>query len=148
MELIIIGILNVLCTLLARYAQSFDSAKANHNFSSSRFYINLEDRDYQKWFYKFTFSSSGNEFNPRIGFVDRTNFNQAYDKIGYGVFPSHSKLQYKLFSFSAGSYFNKQTGKVESLNIGPNADILWNYCKIACVFLRVFSSLYKLKNTL
>ena len=112
--------------LLARYAQSFDSAKENHTSSGSRFYINLEDRDYQKWFYQFTFSSSGNQFNPGVGFVDRTNFNQAYGRIGYGVFPLHSKLQYKLFSFSAGSYFNKQTGKVESLNMGPTLDVLWN----------------------
>lgn len=111
--------------LLARYAQTFDTAKTSFN-SSNRFYINLEDRNYLKWYYQFIFSGSGIDFNPGIGFVDRTNFYQAYGKVGYGWFPAQSKLQYRLLYFTAQNYLNKQTGKTESVNIGPNVDLLWN----------------------
>ena len=111
--------------LLARYAQTFDTAKTGFN-SSNRFYINLEDRNYLKWYYQFVFSSSGDEFNAGVGFVDRTNFYQAYGKVGYGWFPAKSKLQYRLLYFTAESYLNKQTEKTESVNIGPNLDLLWN----------------------
>lgn len=114
--------------LTFRFAHANGDETQNGRASSgNRFFLNLEDRDKNNWFYQASVASSDSSFNPGLGFVDRSGFISTQVKIGYGVFSdSQSSLQAQTPGILTYGYINNRSGQLESFGIGPTYEWLWS----------------------
>lgn len=114
--------------LTVRFAHANgDEVHNNPPSAGNRLFVNLEDRNKNKWFYQVAFASSDNTFNPGIGFVDRSGFISTHVKLGYGIFSNgQSSLQTQTPGITLYNYINSHSGQLESLGIGSTYEWLWN----------------------
>ena len=69
--------------------------------------------------YNFTYARTGEEFNPSIGFVARSNYAHYYGGFGYGWIPGESSsLQSHQVGINAISYFDNADNSAQSLQTG------------------------------
>ena len=69
--------------------------------------------------YDFTYSRSGKDFNPGIGFITRNNYANYSGMAGYGWIPGESSaIQSHQIGINAMSYFDNATNSAQSLMAG------------------------------
>ena len=108
--------------LTLKWAQSFENDKKNQvvDLEPSKIYVNWNRRGDEKLGYNFSYSRSGDDFNPGIGYERLDNFTRFGDRIQYGWFPGdESKLQRHQVYISGITFIRNDDGKIESSVIGP-----------------------------
>ncbi|MDJ1503762.1 carbohydrate binding family 9 domain-containing protein [Xanthocytophaga agilis] len=105
---------------------TYTSGKSKANaIGQSRLSVLWENRKRTGWIHRLNYIFSGKDFNPEVGFVDRTNFHAIAGALHFGKFSKGRKglFQYQRWTLAQGnSYWNAQTGKLESLTAGMS----WN----------------------
>ncbi len=104
-----------------KWAQTFETNRGNRLFSltPSRMLINWERRIFKGFNYSFSYSRSGEDFNPGIGFELRNNYSKYNSRIQYGWVPSEESLLLRTQIFFDSKIINNNDGYTESSEIGP-----------------------------
>jgi hypothetical protein len=112
--------------LTIKWAQSFQHDSSNELISldPSRIYVNWNKRNEKGLGYNLSYSRSGDQFNPAIGYAQRHNFTRFGDRIQYGWFPdSESKLQIITLFADGFIFIGNEDGETESSAISPGLAI-------------------------
>lgn len=94
---------------------------AQLRLDASRLYAAWELRRTDRWFYNLKYSYSGQNFQPEVGFVDRSNVHNLQTTLRFGRFASERKGQFQYQAYTAllsDVYVNARTGRLESLELG------------------------------
>lgn len=87
----------------------------------TRFRMNLENRDYSGFIYHLDYSYSGVDYNPTLGFQNRSNFTQLENSVGFGWIPrGHSFINRHQLRTTGFLVLSNTTGLTESAEVGPN----------------------------
>ncbi len=108
--------------LTINWAQSFEMDGKNRLFSidSSRIWLNWERRHIKGMLYNLSYSRSGADYNPGMGFEFRDDFTRFGEKIGYGWVPGEkSKLLSHSITLNGFIFIANQDHAIESSEIGP-----------------------------
>lgn len=108
--------------LTLRWAQSFSSGEKNNIFSmdSSRFYLNWLRRSNRGLGYGLSFSGSGADYEPGIGFQLRSNYMRVATGTWYGWFPEEKSRFFRhTISLSSSLFINKNDRSVETFMLYP-----------------------------
>lgn len=108
--------------LTVRMAQTFDNEQDNQLFSldPTRLFLDWERRSTDGLIYKLSYSRSGENYNPGIGFELRGNTTNYAAKVGYGkVMGEDSKLVNWQATVDMTSFINNSTDTLETLQIAP-----------------------------
>jgi len=108
--------------LSLKWAQSFENDLNNEPVSlePSKIYVNLDRRSEKGLGFNLSYSRSGDDFNPGIGYERRHNYTRFGDRIQYGWFPGKdSWLQNHRLFIDGFTFISNDGGKVESLELGP-----------------------------
>lgn len=108
--------------LTLKWAQSFENNKQNQafNLEPSKIYANWNRRGNEGLGYNLSYSRSGVDFNPGIGFESRDNYTRFGDFVQYGWLPSDdSKLLNHRVFIGGIIYLRNIDGKIESSKIAP-----------------------------
>ena len=96
------------------------SSDNDYNFFSldpTRFFIAFFSRNQLGFSYAGSFTRSGKEFNPGLGFQRRDNFIRMGNRLQYNWFPGeHSSIFTHGFFVRGSSHWDNATGDVQSLN--------------------------------
>lgn len=114
--------------LTAIFAQTFENEKENQvtSLDASRIHVEWETRSIEGFGYNLSFSRSGPEYNPGIGFEVRDNYSRFGNSISYGWFSEESSPFINHQVSLAGSMFlSNKDGTTESANIGPRWNSFW-----------------------
>ncbi|MFC2117674.1 DUF5916 domain-containing protein [Bacteroidota bacterium] len=109
-----------------KLAQTFENDFENDPFSldPSRFRLNWQRRSQQGFGYDLSYSRSGKNFNPGIGFEIRDDYECLMGQLQYGWLPGeNSKLFSHKFFIQAMQFNSVIDGSLESLSTGPG----WNF---------------------
>lgn len=101
--------------------QSTDSStNTPMGITSSRIYVAWENLDQKGWIPKFIYTYSGKDFDPQLGFLDRTDFHNLQARLAYGIFAKSGTQLFsqQKFSITATGYVNASTGKTETITTG------------------------------
>ncbi|MEI6049814.1 MAG: DUF5916 domain-containing protein [Bacteroidota bacterium] len=112
--------------LNVKLAQVMDKSSQNKMFSldPTRIYINWNRFNQKGLNYDFTFSRSGKDFDPKIGFQTRNNYTHYYGGLGYGWIPREaSPLQSHQIGINAISYFDNTDNSAQSFQTGIMYDL-------------------------
>ncbi len=116
-----------------KWAQSFEPDSLNNLLSlkPSRIRLSWERRSEEGPSYDFSFSWSGEHFNPGMGFEMRENYYMERGQIQYGWLPGEKSKLYSHKVFVSGMQFNRvEDGSLESASIGPG----WSFqTKNSCI---------------
>ena len=86
----------------------------------SKIYLNWVRRRDKGLGYNISYSRSGDDFNPGIGYERRDNFTRIGDRILYGWYPGEeSRLQNHQVFLKGLAFIRNFDGSVESSSIGP-----------------------------
>lgn len=105
-----------------KFAQSYESDIQSDfvSLSPSRFRVNWERRSQKGLGYDLSFSHSGENFNPGMGFEMRDNYRAARMQVQWGWLPGEeSFLQSHNFNVQFLNFYNAVTGELESGSTGP-----------------------------
>ncbi len=108
--------------LTFKWAQNFENDKNNQvvALDPSKIYVNWNRRSNKGLGYNFSYSRSGEDFNPGIGYERRDNYTRFGDRVQYGWFPGEaSKLQNHQVFIEGITFLRNVDGKIESSDIGP-----------------------------
>jgi len=108
--------------LTAAWAQSFDENNRNSLLSTNpaRVWINLENRDYSGFIYNLDYSYSGEDYDPGLGFQNRSNFTRIGNSAGFGWIPeNHSFINRHQLRALGFLIISNATRSTESAEIGP-----------------------------
>jgi hypothetical protein len=108
--------------LTLKWAQSFEIDKKNQvvALEPSKIYVNWSRRSNKGIGYNLSYSRSGDDFNPGIGYERRDNYTRIGDRVLYGWFPGEaSKLQNHQVFIEGITFIRNLDGKIESSDIGP-----------------------------
>lgn len=96
------------------------STNISADITSSRISISWENLDQKGWIPKFGYVYSGKNFDPQLGFLDRTNFHSLQAELAYGTFAKSNKQLFsqQKFGINALTYINATTGKTETITTG------------------------------
>lgn len=89
--------------------------------NASRFSANWELRKTDRFYYSAGYTYSGKNFDPKVGFLDRSDFHHINGDLSYGVFARNKMARFQYQSITLGrilSYWNAGTGKLESMETG------------------------------
>jgi hypothetical protein len=103
--------------LNVKWAQVLDNSFQNKIFSldPTRLYFNWSRFNQKGLNYNLTWSRSGKDFDPKIGFQMRSNYTHYFGGIGYGWIPGEaSALQSHQVGFSAMAYTDNQDNSAQS----------------------------------
>lgn len=109
-----------------KWAQSYetDSTNAFGSIDPSRFRISWERRTLEGLGYNFSYSWSGEQFNPGIGFEMRENYYAYRGQLQYGWLPGEgSGLYSHKIQVSALTFYRVEDGSLESGRYGTG----WNF---------------------
>lgn len=107
--------------LTLKWAQSFENDYKNQvvALAPSKIYLNWTRRSNKKLGYNLSYSRSGNDFNPGIGYERRDNYTRFGDRVQYGWFPGKkSKLQNHIVFIEGITFLSNLDSKIESSEIG------------------------------
>ena len=107
--------------LNVKFAQVLDNSFRNNVFSfdPTRVYLNWSRFNQKGLNYNFTWSRSGKDFDPKIGFQMRSNYSHYYGGLGYGWVPGEaSALQSHQVGFSAMAYNDNKDNSAQSFETG------------------------------
>ncbi len=108
--------------LTVKLAQSFENDKKNQLLAlePSKIYVNWNRRGNKGLGYNLSYSRSGDDFNPGIGYERRDNYSRFGDMIQYGWVPGkESRLQNHQVYINGITFIRNMDGKIESSEIGP-----------------------------
>ena len=111
-----------------RLAQSFTDGFDNKPFSlkPTRFMINLEKVQFEGFNYDLAYNYMGEDYNPELGFENRSNYQNIFAILGYGWnAPEESKIyqqNLRMFNFS---FINNETLLDETTNVGLLYNVAW-----------------------
>ena len=108
--------------LTIKWAQSFENDNKNQvvALEPSKIYVNWTRRSNKGPGYNLSYSRSGDDFNPGIGYERRDNYTRFGDRVQYGWFPDEeSKLQNHQVFIEGITFIRNMDGKIESSDIGP-----------------------------
>jgi hypothetical protein len=108
--------------LSMKWAQTFETGARNNALSlaPARISLNWERRSEKGLAYDLSYSQSGTDFNPGIGFEARDNYIRIGDQIQWGWLPGESSRLYSHRIFMSGNRVSRiEDGTVESATIGP-----------------------------
>jgi len=108
--------------LTLKWAQSFEDNEKNQvvSLEPSKIYVNWNRRSNKGLGYNFSYTRSGDDFNPGIGYERRDNYTRFGDLVQYGWFPGEkSKLQNHQVYIEGITFIRNDDGKIESSAIGP-----------------------------
>lgn len=114
--------------LTAIFAQTFENGKKNEfsSLDASRIHIGWETRRIEGFGYDFSFSRSGPQYNPGIGFEVRENYARFGNSISYGWFTNDSSPFINHQISLEGSIFLSNTGgTTESADLGSRWNSSW-----------------------
>lgn len=87
----------------------------------TRFRVNLENRDYSGFIYNLDYSYSGVDYDPGLGFQNRSNFTRIGNSAGFGWIPKdHFFINRHQLQTTGFLVLSNTTGLTESAEIGPN----------------------------
>ncbi len=108
--------------LTLKWAQSFENDKKNQvvALEPSKIYANWTRRSNEGIGYNLSYSRSGDDFNPGIGYERRDNYTRFGDRMQYGWYPGEESklLNHKVF-MEGITFIRNLDGRIESSNIGP-----------------------------
>jgi len=108
--------------LTLKWAQSFENNNKNQvvALEPSKICVNWTRRNDKGPGYNLSYSRSGDDFNPGIGYERRDNYTRFGDRVQYGWFPGkESKLQNHQVFIEGITFIHNMDGKIESSDIGP-----------------------------
>ncbi len=108
--------------LTIKWAQSFATGKKNDIFSmaSSRYYMNWQRRSQKGLGYGISFSGSGQDYSPGIGFQLRHNYTRLATGTWYGWFPSQDSPFFKhTASLSTRLFITNDDRSMETFILQP-----------------------------
>ena len=108
--------------LTLKWAQSFENDNNNQvvALEPSKIYVNWTRRSDKGPGYNLSYSRSGDDFNPGIGYERRDNYTRFGNRVQYGWFPGEeSKLQNHQVFIEGITFIRNMDGKIESSDIGP-----------------------------
>ncbi|MCX6255561.1 MAG: DUF5916 domain-containing protein [Bacteroidia bacterium] len=127
--------------LNVKWAQVMDKASRNKLFSldPTRLFINWSRFTQKGLNYDFTWSRSGKDFNPKIGFQMRSNYTHYYGGLGYGWIPGEkSIIQNHGVRFGAMAFTDNLDNSAQSFETELSYDLS---------FKSGFSGMFALKHT-
>lgn len=89
--------------------------------NATRFSATWELRKTDRFYYSAGYTYSGKNFDPKVGFLDRSNFHHINGILSYGIFTRNKRAAFQYQSITLGrilSYWNAESGKLESMEIG------------------------------
>jgi hypothetical protein len=107
--------------LILKWAQSFEDSEKNQiaSFKPSKIYVNWNRRRSKGLGYNLSYSRSGDDFNPGIGYQRRDNYTRFGDRVQYKWFPGEtSKLQNHQVFIEGFTFLRNYDWEVESSQIG------------------------------
>jgi len=108
--------------LTLKWAQSFENDKKNQvvALEPSKIYLNWTRRSNKKIGYNFSYSRSGDDFDPGIGYERRDNYSRFGDRLQYGWYPGEESILQNHQVFMEGiTFIRNLDGRIESSEIGP-----------------------------
>jgi len=108
--------------LSIKWAQSFETGFENNLFSTdpARISISWEKRKEEGFAYDFSYSRSGEEFNPGIGFEMREDYSFARTQFQYGWLPGKDSKLFSHSIFIQQMHFQSLIdGNLETFTAGP-----------------------------
>jgi hypothetical protein len=112
-----------------RFAQTYETGAANKFFSPDPTFaaITWERRTDEGFAYDLSYSFTGEQMNPEVGFLRRNNIQGFGSRLQYGWIPGEES---KFFStramFSARRYARVSDGQLESMEISPGVFFMTN----------------------
>lgn len=102
--------------LMGALASSYNQSSPSSVFQSGRANLVWEVRKQDKFFHSLQYSYSGKQFNPALGFVDRSSFHNVSLSISYGAFAKHQSalFRYQKASLINDVYLSSISGDLES----------------------------------
>ncbi len=103
--------------LNVKWAQVLDNTFRNNivSLDPTRLYLNWSRVNQKGLNYDFTWSRSGKDFDPKIGFLMRSNYAHYYAGVGYGWIPGESAaLQNQKVNLSALTYTDNSDNSAQS----------------------------------
>ncbi len=107
--------------LNVKVAQVSDKTSDNKllSLNATQLYVDWNRFTQKGLNYDFTYSRSGKDFNPGIGFITRNNYANYSGMAGYGWIPGESSaIQSHQIGINAMSYFDNATNSAQSLMAG------------------------------
>ena len=96
------------------------------SLDAGRFRIEWERRNRERFAYLTSLMWSGPDYNPGLGFIQRSNITQVQNSLSYGWLPDQtSDLQWHAVSVQSTAYIRNEDGTVESATFGPE----WNFTR-------------------
>lgn len=111
--------------LLIAIANTIDSGQ-KLSLKASRVNLQWDVRKQSGWFGNIGYTFSGRDFNPRLGFLDRSNFHQYRIAVNYGKFAKSklNKFQYTFWNaFSLDAIKSASKGDWESVDVQSMIDL-------------------------
>ncbi|MBT4484298.1 MAG: carbohydrate binding family 9 domain-containing protein, partial [Candidatus Latescibacteria bacterium] len=108
--------------LTLKWAQSFEDDEKNQPVSlePSKIYVNWNRRSDKGLGYNLSYSRSGDDFNPGIGYERRDDFTRLGDRVQYGWWPGEESKLLNHQAFIEGiTFIRNDDGAIESSAIGP-----------------------------
>jgi len=112
--------------LNVKLAQVLDNSADNNIFSldPTRLYLNWNRFTRKGLNYDFTWSRSGKDFNPEVGFLTRNNYSHYKGGFGYGWIPGEaSVLQSHGFTLNAMTFTDNADNSVQSVETEFSYDL-------------------------
>jgi hypothetical protein len=111
--------------ILLSAAQTFlqENQKFDYGIQRGRYTLSWENRQSNGWHHRMSYVYSGKDFDPGIGFVDRSNFHQWSGNLNYGSFATNKedKFQYKRWTLLNFSGFMQPGTQIwETLTLGSS----------------------------
>ncbi|MFC1528359.1 DUF5916 domain-containing protein [Candidatus Latescibacterota bacterium] len=103
--------------LTLKWAQSFEDDTKNQPVSlePSKIYVNWERRSEKRLGYNLSYSRSGDDFNPGIGYERRDDFTRFGDRVQYGWWPGKESKLLNHHAFIEGiTFIRNDDGAIES----------------------------------
>jgi len=107
--------------LILKWAQSFEDGKENQvaSFEPSKIYVTWNRRSNKGIGYNLSYSRSGDDFNPGIGYQRRYNYTRFGDRVQYKWFPGEtSRLQNHQAFIEGFTFLHNNDWEVESSQTG------------------------------
>lgn len=115
--------------LSLKWAQSFENDRENQpaSLGPSKIYINWNRRRDKGLGYDLSYSRSGDDYNPGIGYERCYNYTRFGHRVHYGWFPGEeSNLQNHKVFIEGITFIRNMDGKVESSQIGSGWEFRTN----------------------
>lgn len=107
---------------LAQTTSNLDSIGSG--IDNSRVFIEWEKRKNVGFGYRFNFGQVGDQYNPALGFENRSDYWRLGDRIFYNFWMDEtSSLQRIDLTLNANTFINRTTEQIESATLNPNIQI-------------------------